>query len=81
MSIRKKLRLHAEQELHEMIMKLEGHALAVCADSPVEPKDLCRLVIGGKTQTTLNRVIGKIADRYEENYMAQLDVLPPDENY
>jgi len=82
MSIRKKLRLRAETELHGMIEQLEGKALEVCGDSPVEPKDLCRLVIGGKTQTTLNKVIGKMADQYEEEIIDGLE--PPHrpiENY
>ena len=82
MSIRKKLRLRAETELHGMIEQLENHALAVCGDTPVEPKDLCRLVIGGKTQTTLNRVIGKMADQHEEQIVRDLEVpQAPDENF
>ena len=73
MGIRKKLRRASEQELQEMIEKLEGRALEICGDTPVDHKDLCRLVIGGRTQSTLNRVISKMADRKESSIVAYLD--------
>jgi hypothetical protein len=82
MSIRKKLRMSAEMELHTMIEKLEGEALKICGDTPVDHKDLCRLVIGGRTQSVLNRVIGKMADRYEAMVIDRLeDEMPADENF
>jgi len=79
MSIRKKLRLRAETELQSMIEQLEAHALQICGDSPVEPKELCRLVIGGRMQTVLNKVIGKMADKMEEEIVR--DLTPAEEQY
>jgi len=82
MSIRKQLRLQAESELHEMIEKLQSEAVDICKDTPVDIKDLCRLVIGGRTQSVLNRVIGLIADRKEASVLAYLeDQSPSPENY
>jgi len=82
MGIRKKLRERAEMELHVMIEKLEKHALDICSDMPVEPKELCRLVCGGRTQALLTKVQGKMADRYESSLLARLDdELPADENF
>ena len=82
MSIRKQLRLQAETELHEMITQLSESADTVCKDTPIGRNDLCRLVIGGRTQSVLNRCIGEIADRKEASVLAYLeDQSPSPENY
>ena len=77
MSIRAKLRLRAEVELHSMIEQLEGKALEICGDTVVDIKDLCRLVIGGRTQSVLNKVIGQLADQAEDQLMSDL-AMPSD---
>jgi len=79
MTIRGKLREAAREQIEDMVEKLEGAALQISQDYPIEPHELCRLVATRKSKTLMGKLQGRMADEAEKKIISEL--TPPDENF
>ena len=79
MSIRARLRVAALDQINEMVEQLEARALEICGDTPIEPRELCRLVSSNRSSTLTSKLQSKLADKAEQQIIADLTPAEPEQ--
>jgi hypothetical protein len=82
MNIRARLKQNAEVQLQSLVEKLERHAINLCGDLPIEPKELCRMVCSERTTVLTRKLTSRMAQEAEKQMVADYeDRHRPHEDY
>lgn len=73
MQLRQRLKQSAETQLSQLVEQLEKRAIELCADYPIEPQQLARLVCSPSTSVLTKKLVSKMATQAEEEMVQEYE--------